>query len=186
MNASILGNILGKLGQAPTTIGQLASGLNPNAFLERRKTKTMRAPRAAQNTQAFEGIVVGTFAKRALAVLCQAATAGGAASPAQQAVMRSMMERFAGRIFSSEEIDRLLNNVVALDSLDEFRSLSLGLSEDQRETLLRASIKVITADDNFTKTECRYLADLYAGFGISTFRFETIVDEALGQTAVAA
>lgn len=183
MNASILGNILGQLGNAPDAVGKLVSRAKTSLPLVRDKGNARdKGPRV----QAFDGMVVGTFAKRALAVLSQAATANGASAPEQKTLMRQMMERFAGRTFSNDEIDQILSHVVAPESLDELRSLSLGLGQDQRETLLRAALLIITADDDVTKSESRYLADLYTGFGISTLRFESIVDEALGQTRKAA
>lgn len=162
-NSGLMGRILPRLNKGPNSVAGSNAAASP-----------------------FDGAVVGTFPKRALSILGMAANANGAATKKQAALVRDMMGIYAMRSFSDFDIQVLLGGIAPPTREDDYRALGLGLSQPQREELMRGVISVVTTHGEASKEECRYIVDLYTGLGISVTRFEMMVDDILGKMAQAA
>ena len=115
------------------------------------------------------------FATRATQVMGMVAVAGGRMSDAKLESIREILADVTGHEFPSETLANIILAIKMPKTSGDFQRLGLGLSQDNRELLLRAVLLSVKSDGEVQPAQHRFLAALYPALGVTSKQFNSIV-----------
>jgi tellurite resistance protein len=118
---------------------------------------------------------ISPFAQRMLEVLCHAAKSDGAADAREVATIAAIAEQMTGTRFDPEKITRMIALCEKSLQPQQFTKFAKGLTEDQKDAVMRGALMVLAADGQVGKEEQKFLNGLAGGLAVTQSRFDQIM-----------
>jgi DnaJ-domain-containing protein 1 len=118
---------------------------------------------------------VSPFGQRMLEVLCHAAKSDGAVDAREVATIAAIAEQMTNTRFDPEKITRMITLSEKSLQASQFATFAKGLTEDQKDAVMRGALIVLAADGQVSKAEQTFLNGLAGGLSVTPSRFDQIV-----------
>ncbi len=118
---------------------------------------------------------VDPFAQRMLEVLCHAAKSDGSADAGEIATIAAIAKQLTGTQFDAEKIARMISLCEKSLQPAQFKKFANGLTDQQKDAVLRGTLMVLAADGQVGREEQKFLNGLAGGLAVTQSRFEQIM-----------
>jgi tellurite resistance protein len=118
---------------------------------------------------------ISPFAQRMLEVLCHAAKSDGATDAREVATIAGIAEQMTGTRFDPERIARMIGLSEKSLQPQQFAKFAKGLTEDQKDAVMRSALMVLAADGQVGRDEQKFLNGLAGGLAVTQSRFDQIM-----------
>jgi uncharacterized membrane protein YebE (DUF533 family) len=118
---------------------------------------------------------VPPFAQRMLEVLCHAAKSDGVTDVREVATIATIAEQMTGTRFDAEKINRMITLSEKNLQPAQFTKFAKGLTDAQKDAVMRGALMVLAADGQVGKDEQKFLNGLAGGLAVTQSRFDQIM-----------
>ncbi len=118
---------------------------------------------------------VSPFAQRMLEVLCHAAKSDGATDDREVATITAIAAQITGDAVTADQVRRMIDLSEKNLQPAAFAKFAKGMTDDQKDGLMRGALMVLGADGQVGKAEQKFLNGLAGGLAVTQSRFDQIM-----------